>query len=74
MARNPQRNEEEIFVAIESFAGLDANGTPVQVLRGARFRGGKGSLPAKHPALFLPDGALDSEILAAREAAGITGY
>jgi hypothetical protein len=35
------------------------------------MRGGKGSVVKRFPQWFLPDGPLDDEIRAAREAAGL---
>ena len=64
-------DESRIFVAIESFAAIH-DGQPVTVGRGGRFRGGEGSIPHRFNKWFLADGALDSEVFAARERAGLT--
>jgi hypothetical protein len=74
MAHDPHNDETLIFVAIESFAGVDFTGTPIQILRGHRMRGGKNSIPAKCPHLFIHDAALGREIMQAREAAGLASY
>lgn len=72
MARTT-RTDSTVVVAIESFTLNRDDGTPVMVHRGSRWRSNDPIVKRKRD-LFIEDGSTDSEVMHAREAAGITGY
>jgi hypothetical protein len=66
--RKSQPDPEAIFVAVTSFATQHPDGGyPVQVAEGARLRGDHSAVRACGE-FFLPDGASDEELAAARNA------
>jgi hypothetical protein len=72
MARTTKQSSE-VVVSIESFTVNDPAGNAVVVHRGSRWRSDD-PIVRRKPDLFIEDGATDSEIIGARESAGIAGY
>jgi hypothetical protein len=72
MARTTS-GDHTVVIAIESFTLNRDDGTPVVVHRGSRWRSNDPIVKRKRD-LFIEDGSTDSEVILARERAGITGY
>jgi hypothetical protein len=72
MARNTS-SDNTVLVAIESFTLNDEHGNAIVVHRGSRWRSNDPVVKRKRD-YFADDGSTDSEIMRAREAAGIAGY
>jgi hypothetical protein len=72
MKRN-QPSNVQVLVAIESFAINRDDGTPIVVHRGSRWRSNDPVVKRKRD-MFIEDGSTDSELMLARERAGIVGY
>jgi hypothetical protein len=72
MART-MRTDTTVLVAIESFTINRKDGTPIVVHRGSRWRSND-EIVKRKPDMFVEDGSTDSEVMLARESAGIVGY